>query len=274
MLVVVRTCRHAVEFLLVGRGHQTRRGGRGRRLVGLSAPCRFLGIGDEAVRGILLNHRRRVAGRMLVVVRPGRDAREFLLLCRGVVLGRKTFARDLIDLLAELFGHGRGEVRVIAEGVGQLFERVKGFGRTAEYLFDGLVDVLFGRGEGRSIPGGHVGADRRFAGRSMVFCRLERRGVGRRELFADGSLALVGVAFGRVQRRRVAVLLLLAQHALALGGERLGRRERRSVAVGHILAYRRFAGCGMLFGRLERGGIACGHLPADQRFPAIGVFVR
>ena len=242
MDVVVRTCRHAVEFLLVGCGHQTRRGGRGGRLVGLAAPGRFLRVRHEAVRGILLNHRRRVAGRVYVIVRPGGYARQLLLVSRGVVLGRKTFARDLIDLLAELFGHGRGEVRVVAEGVGQLLERVEGFGRAVEYLFDGLVDVLLGRGEGRSIPGGHVGADRRLAGRGVVLRRLERRGVGRREVLADGRLAVVGVAFGRIQRRRVSVLQLLAQYALAFGGEGLGRGERRSVPLGHVLADDRLAG--------------------------------
>ena len=274
VLIVVRPGGYAVELLLVGCGHQTRGGGRGHRLVGLPAPCRFLRVRHEAVRGVLGDHRRRVAGGVLVVVRSGGYTCQFLLLGRGVVLGRKTLARNLIDLLAELFGHGRGEVRVVAEGVGQLLERVEGFGRTVEYLFDSLVDVLLGRGEGRGIPGGHVGADRRLAGRSMVFRRLERRGIGRREVFADGCLAVVGVALGRVQRRRVSVLQLLAQHALALGGERLGRGECRSVARGHVLADRRFTGRGVILRRLKCRGVGCRKVLADRRLPSVGVPVR
>ena len=274
VLVVVRTCRHAVEFLLVGCGHQTRRGGRGGRLFGLAAPGRFLRVRHEAVRGILLNHRRRVAGRVLVVVRSCGYARQLLFLGRGVVLGRKTLTRDLIDLLAELFGHGRGKVRVVAEGVGQLLERVEGFGRAVEYLFDGLVDVLLGRSEGRGVPGGHVGTDGCLAGRGVVFRRLKRRGVGRREVLADGRLTVVGVAFGRIQRRRVSVLQLLAQHALALGGECLGLRKRCSVSVGHILTNGRFANCGVILRRLERRGVGCRKVFADGYLPSVGVLVR
>ena len=211
---------------------------------------------------------------MLVVVRPGGYARQLLLVSSGVVFSRKTLTRDLIDLLAELFGHGRGEVRVVAEGVGQLLERVEGFGRAVEYLFDGLVDVLLGRSEGRGVPRGHVGADRRFAGCGVVFRRLKRRGVGRREVLADGRLTVGGVAFGRIQRRRVSVLQLLAQHALALGGECLGLRKRCSVSVGHILTNGRFANCGVILRRLERRGVGCRKVFADGYLPSVGVLVR
>ena len=99
--VVVGAGGDAVQLLLVGRRQQTVGCLRSNRRRGLAGPCRFLCISHEAMRGVLRNHRRRVAGRMRVVVGAGGNTSEFLLLCGCEIFRRKTFACHLIDFLVD-----------------------------------------------------------------------------------------------------------------------------------------------------------------------------
>ena len=69
--------------------------------------------------------------------------------------------------------------------------------------------------ERRGVARGHVGADRRLAGRSVVLRRLERLGIGRREIFADGGVLLAELVNGLVGLFDVVgEVLFIARHAL------------------------------------------------------------
>ena len=105
--VVVRPGRDAIQLLLVSRRQQTVGCLRSNGRRGLAGPCRFLCISHEAMRGVLRNHRRRVAGRMRVVVGAGGNTSEFLLLCGCEIFRRKTFACHLIDFLVD----GRAKIQ-------------------------------------------------------------------------------------------------------------------------------------------------------------------
>ncbi len=132
------------QLFAVAQGDQFRIRYRVRRFC-LAVPRRFLRIGHESAVLVLLDHVGRVADRMHVVVSPGGNACQFGFVSRSVILGRKPLALDLIDFLADLPGHGRCEIRIIAERPGKFLKRVESLRGTADYFGDLLVCVDFGR---------------------------------------------------------------------------------------------------------------------------------
>ena len=272
MLVVVRPGSHAVEFLLVGRRHQTvgRLGDDGRRC--LTVPGRFLRIGHETVRGILFDHRRRMCGRVLVVVRSGGHTREFRLLLRGVVFGRKALARNLIDLLADLRGDGRSEIRIVAQGGRQLLERIECRRAAVHQFGDGLIHVCLCRFERRAVPALTGGFLRSHGRIGVAVGRLKRRGIALPTLLGLVRHGGVGVGLGRRKGRGIALCPLLGFRCDRCVGIGFRGLEGRRIALFALTGFGSNGGVGIGFGRGERRGIARGQFPADRGLFTFGTF--
>ena len=272
MLVVVRPGSHAVEFLLVGRRHQTvgRLGDDGRRC--LTVPGRFLRIGHETVRGILFDHRRRMCGRVLVVVRSGGHTREFRLLLRGVVFGRKALARNLIDLLADLRGDGRSEIRIVVQGGRQLLERIECRRAAVHQFGDGLIHVCLCRFERRAVPALTGGFLRSHGRIGVAVGRLKRRGIALPALLGLVRHGGVGVGLGRRKGRGIALCPLLGFRCDRCVGIGFRGLEGRRIALFALTGFGSNGGVGIGFGRGECRGIARGQFPADRGLFTFGTF--
>ncbi len=213
-----------------------------------------------------------MCGRVLVVVRSGGHTREFRLLLRGVVFGRKALARNLIDLLADLRGDGRSEIRIVAQGGRQLLERIECRRAAVHQFGDGLIHVCLCRFERRAVPALTGGFLRSHGRIGVAVGRLKRRGIALPALLGLVRHGGVGVGLGRRKGRGIALCPLLGFRCDRCVGIGFRGLEGRRIALFALTGFGSNGGVGIGFGRGECRGIARGQLPADRGLFTFGTF--